>query len=336
MINRLTGILLLFSSVITGNPGHPVLSGEAWIHSGLVHHNQKEWHLRYTPRLTGIALKKDNGLLDYAVSLKFSRADTDISHRQSDSDIYRMWIRFQNDQSECRIGHQKIAFGSARLLRPLQWFDQINPADPTRFTDGVTGLKFRTTGMNNESLWFWLHHWKTEIQNESKESLNLGGRAEIPVILGEIGLTLNLEESDADNRIPIRFGMDGSWDVGPGIWTEIETRYQKNKGHDSDWETSGVLGMDYTFSIFSGLTGSLEFYQSGSQRFWAGMASCPIGFFSQLQIYDIYQVAEKQHGILAVWRQIYDHLILQFTAHLEIIQLNESAGGAGITLIYNH
>ena len=53
---------------------------------------------------------------------------------------YRMWLRLSTSQLEIRAGLQKINFGSAALLRPLMWFDRIDPRDPLQLTDGVYGL----------------------------------------------------------------------------------------------------------------------------------------------------------------------------------------------------
>ena len=41
---------------------------------------------------------------------------------------YRLWARYSSPQFEFRLGLQKINFGAASLLRPLMWFDQIDPA----------------------------------------------------------------------------------------------------------------------------------------------------------------------------------------------------------------
>jgi len=54
-----------------------------------------------------------------------------------------MWIRLSTKQFELRAGLQKINFGSATLLRPLMWFDKIDPRDPLQLTDGVYALLAR-------------------------------------------------------------------------------------------------------------------------------------------------------------------------------------------------
>ncbi|MCK5209464.1 MAG: hypothetical protein KAQ79_15625, partial [Cyclobacteriaceae bacterium] len=50
---------------------------------------------------------------------------------------YRIWARYSTEQLELRAGLQKIDFGTATMLRALRWFDQIDPRDPLRLTEGV-------------------------------------------------------------------------------------------------------------------------------------------------------------------------------------------------------
>ena len=53
---------------------------------------------------------------------------------------YRLWFRRSTDKIELRAGLQKITFGSARIFRPLMWFDKLNPTDPLQLTEGVWGI----------------------------------------------------------------------------------------------------------------------------------------------------------------------------------------------------
>ena len=64
-------------------------------------------------------------------------------------------MRYSSDQFELRLGLQKINFGSASMLRPLMWFDQMDPRDPLHLTDGVWGLLARYYFLNNANIWLW-------------------------------------------------------------------------------------------------------------------------------------------------------------------------------------
>ena len=67
--------------------------------------------------------------------------------------LYRGWGRVSNDRAEVRVGLQKINFGSAMMLRPLMWFDSMDPRDPLQMTDGVWGAMGRYYFNNNANVW---------------------------------------------------------------------------------------------------------------------------------------------------------------------------------------
>ena len=68
---------------------------------------------------------------------------------------YRIWGRFSSERFEVRAGLQKINFGSATLLRPLMWFDHMDPRDPLQLTDGVYAVLGRYFFQNNANIWLW-------------------------------------------------------------------------------------------------------------------------------------------------------------------------------------
>ncbi|HDR00166.1 MAG TPA: hypothetical protein ENN51_07790, partial [candidate division WOR-3 bacterium] len=68
---------------------------------------------------------------------------------------YRAWLRLRGARYEARAGLQKLAFGPGVLLRPLQWFDAIDPRDPTGTTGGVWGLLGRCWFPGNATAWAW-------------------------------------------------------------------------------------------------------------------------------------------------------------------------------------
>jgi len=145
---------------------------------------------------------------------------------------YRLWGRLYGKNFEIRIGLQEINFGSATILRPLQWFDQIDPADPLRFTGGVYGLLVRYYFKNNSNLWLWCLSYNDEIRGydpgiTSNNTSEFGGRIQWPIYNGEIALTyhhryiskFSFPEISYDfNKIPEnRFGIDMKVDIGVGL-----------------------------------------------------------------------------------------------------------------------
>ena len=159
----------------------------------------------------------------------------DQSHTDVTLSAYRVWARYSTKHLELRAGLQKINFGSATLLRPLMWFDQLDPRDPLQLTNGVWGVLGRYYFMNNANLWLWtlfgnqkLRPWDSGKTNPSYPEY--GGRIQLPIPKGETAITYHHRVTDsrglnevfsgnhavAENRI----GIDGKWDLGVGLWFE--------------------------------------------------------------------------------------------------------------------
>lgn len=183
---------------------------------------------------------------------------------------YRLWIRYATKQFEARFGLQKINFGSAMLLRPLMWFDRLDPNDPLQLTDGVTGLLLKYTFLNNVNVWLWgllgndsVKGW--EMIPTRRGGLEFGGRVQVPVPAGELAVSYHHRRLDVSKSlVPLppgeradppedRIGLDGKWDLGIGLWAEGVLARQDfflTPGRYQKWLN---LGADYTFGAGNGL-----------------------------------------------------------------------------------
>jgi len=210
---------------------------------------------------------------------------------------YRAWARFSTARLEARAGLQKINFGSATLLRPLQWFDRIDPHDPLGLTDGVYGLLGRCYFQNNANLWAWSlignsspKGWE-QIGSE-RWTPEFGGRAQLSVPRGEIAATYHhrtvdysqvqknyvlLDEQDED-----RLGVDAKADIGIGLWLEgilSRTTHNLIDGEEGQpvWTRAAVVGADYTLGVGNGV-GLL------AEHMVAGGAAQPFGRGTDAQV----------------------------------------------------
>ena len=242
---------------------------------------------------------------------------------------YRLWVRYQTDQWELRAGLQKINFGSAAMLRPLMWFDRIDPRDPLQMTDGIWGVLGRYFFTNNANIWLWglIGNDKTkgwEVLGSDRESPELGGRFQMPVPAGEMALTLHQRQASLgfapENFEPIdeyRFGLDGKWDIGPGLWVEAVWMFQDLP---IDWLPDHrhliTLGADYTLGLGNGLhvlgehfylEASNEAFQSGQRaRFSAMSMSYPLGLLDQVSVMVYYDWDNKEPYRFLSLQRLYD------------------------------
>ena len=115
--------------------------------------------------------------------------------------LYRLWFKAGSPQLEARTGLQRLNFGSAQILRPLQWFDNLDPTDILEQTEGVQALLIRKYFLNNANLWVWGIRGDGKPRGETpiatKEgTLELGGRIQLPLPNGEWALSFNKDAHD--------------------------------------------------------------------------------------------------------------------------------------------
>lgn len=180
---------------------------------------------------------------------------------------YRMWAKISAKQFEIRAGLQKINFGSANMIRPLMWFDQIDPRDPLQLTDGVYGLLGRYYTLDNLNIWVWGLYGNNrkgwEIFETKKGSIEFGGRIQFPISRAEIGLTYHHRTSHIEFTFPLigeqildtpenKVGIDIKADLGVGVWLEEVISIADNPWNYK-YNNMLTIGADYTFGIGNGL-----------------------------------------------------------------------------------
>lgn len=288
---------------------------------------------------------------------------------------YRLWLRFSGSQFEVRAGLQKINFGSALLLRPLMWFDRIDPRDPLGLTDGVYGLLMRQYFVNNTNLWFWVLYGndKTrgwEVLPSDDKVPEYGGRLQLPIGKGEIAFTYHHREAKApvaDNVIENRFAIDGKWDAYIGLWFEAALTHQGEELGNINLGDVTIpplknrkfvtIGADYTFNVGNGLHVLGEhLYLSLSEEilsaeekinFSAITANYSLGLLDQLLAIVYYDWDNKDTFRYLSWRRMYDNWSF-FTnffwnsgqSNLLSFQSNSDFSNTGkglqLMVVYNH
>jgi hypothetical protein len=293
---------------------------------------------RFVPSLTWKQSITSNTTFDAEASLNiYGNADfrnfkTDTLNGQIKP--YRVWLRYSNQNFELRAGLQKINFGQARMFRPLMWFDGMDVRDPLQLTDGVYGVLAKYFFENNANIWAWgllanenRKGW--ELFGSEKWKPELGGRVELPLLNGEIALSthhrkvkaINLLSSQLNNFQLLnesRFGLDGKWDVGPGIWFENSTTItQVNNIQVPRYQDMWNFGMDYTFPLGNGLGMTVEYlhYHAGenfltggiTMQFTGGMFTYPLSVVDNLSLMLFYEPIANQLFNYASWSRNYDN-----------------------------
>lgn len=213
MKSILSILLLFYLFIVSANAQTSVnfkFSGQAsgWVNVNPANDIPVWTRARYIPQIYyGIPLGETR-LIDFEFSANISgnAGVIPLDEFSSEGNIkpYRVWTRYSSNQFELRLGLQKINFGSASMIRPLMWFDQMDPRDPLQLTDGVWGLLGRYWFLNNMNIWLWGLYGnddpKTwEIGSTSEGTPEFGGRFQMPVPRGEAGLSFHHRKSDLLN-----------------------------------------------------------------------------------------------------------------------------------------
>lgn len=311
-------ILLFFVPIITFAQDSVSLSGEISTLEAFAPDNDLNFMAsgRYLPQIDYSHKLKNGTSIDFeAAANLYSNVmfhPFDSSETNYGIKPYRLWLRYSGKQFEIRAGLQKINFGSARLLRPLQWFDDVDPNDPLQFTNGVYGILGRYYFLNNANIWLWGLYGNEnprgfETLQSNKKMPEFGGRVQLPVPKGEIAFSYHHRNVNTGNipSMPLidsiaenKFGIDGKFDFGIGIW--FEASYSKKEAN-LNFLTNQMffnLGADYTIGIGNGLGISAEhlliamdnepFKFQNVYNITSLMLNYPIGFFDNFGIVAFY------------------------------------------------
>jgi len=342
--------------------------------------NRGDWEnntgIRYIPQLSIGKSLNDDAVLDTEISLNgFATTEKNDENKNYELDLYRAKLRYATAQTETRVGLQKINFGPAQLLRPLRWFDRLDPTDPLQLTDGLYALRFRYDALNNAGIWLWALYGNKDPKGYERLSTvtgkpEFGGRVHYPVLGGELAATLHTRRVDGSRYLirdytENRFALDGQWDIGIGIWfesvfqqQEIESLIPQQRTALSTypWTKMTTIGMDYTFGLGNGLhvlmehmttVISQEFYHwNENEQITAFSLNYPVGTLDNLQAIGYYSWEHNEYAQYLNWRRTYDNLVISLglTHYPETIgndgrfnfNPSKSGYGAQLMIIFNH
>jgi hypothetical protein len=129
---------------------------------------------------------------------------------------------------------------------------------------------------------------------------------------GLLGQTRLGNESAPEDRL----GLDGKWDIGIGLWFEAMIIHQKIDLSAMRYQRLMNLGMDYTFSLGSGLHAMLEnfIYETSDKAFGAGKnikfsalsLGYPISLFDQITGMIYYDWKNENWYRFINWQRTYN------------------------------
>jgi hypothetical protein len=214
------------------------------------------------------------------------------------------------------------------------WFDRMDPRDPLQLTKGVYGLLGRYYFLNNANVWIWGLLGEDETKGwetfpSEKNSVEFGGRVQIPLYDGEIAFSYHHREVDLENQIfpdlssseggipENRFGLDAKWDVGIGLWFEGVLIHQDHEIPSLRYKRLINVGMDYTFDLGDGLSFIGEYFTIGTSEnvFDSGEAisisavsvNYPLGLLDNITAIVFYDWDNQDWYRYLRWQREYDN-----------------------------
>lgn len=242
--------------------------------------------------------------------------------------LHRCYTRLTMTNVELRIGLQRLNFGSAVLLRPLKWFDSLDPRDAMQFSEGVYSALLRVFFNNNTNVWLWGLYGNDEVKGwellPTKENqFELGCRIQYPVYKGELAFTYHRRKADlssllklgipitTDMSIEQRYAIDMRWDIEIGFWSEIVIVDRNNEFPLNRWQRFINLGADYTIEIGNGLGVNGEYFEIGEPaepfgssnptQFIAGSLDYSLGIADAIKGVFFHDLEEKESYTFLTW-----------------------------------
>lgn len=282
-----------------------------------------------------------------------------------DLKLYRLKLRYATEQMDIRIGLQKIEFGPAKILRPLRWFDSVDPRDPLKMTDGVYAGLFRYYFFNNFNIWLWGVYGQDKTRGmdllpSEEGSIEYGGRLQFPLFTGESGVSYHHRKVNVGfinhQYNEQRFALDGYWDIGIGAWYEAVAKYGDSDLLPYQWQKLLTIGADYTIAIGNGVYTAAEHLITQVSREFSGREleynttsltiMYPFGIFDNISSITYYKWDDAQFYQFISWMRTYDRFAFnlnlfyypQGSAKLDDTNLHipKSGYGAQIMVMYNY
>lgn len=294
---------------------------------------------RLIPQANYLLNFENESLIDFEASLNmygnagfqtFDSAAVDGSVR-----AYRLWGRYSTEQFEFRLGLQKIDFGQASMLRPLRWFDSVDPRDPLAITEGVYGGLMRYYFLNNTNVWLWGLYANEglkglEFLETYDKTFEYGGRVQSPLLYGELGLSYHHRATDIGVLSSVksyenRLGLDARWDFVIGAYIEGAWMHQGKEAGVLNHQELLTLGVDYTFGIGAGLytvvehmmmaTGEEAFDFDNNINMTALQLNYPIGMFDNISTIVYYDWMSSEVYTFVNWFRQYDRMTFYLMAY---------------------
>ena len=342
-MNKYFLYIVCFPTIIFSNLNH---NGQIWID----YNDSKNYEslVGYIPEFN---FKYQD--FDFMYSNKIIIRNLDSNYYNQD---YRYWGRYHNEFIDIRVGLQKISFGSAFILRNLNWFDSIDFRNSTNQTIGQKSFSIKYFSTNNFDLNFWL------IPDDDDE-LSYGSRLAFSNKFGNYGFVFFKDNTNynhsiinipqivqagnifSENLIEFkqneRLGFDYRYDGYFGLWLESSyINFIKNQIIDDMFFRT--IGIDYTLNTWNGIYLMFEsmYYKFDSidnsileDNISSLMIQYPIGILYDLSLVRLFDNQSDNYYDFIRLTTIYDYFTVNYSYS---INPEEYGNNFQMMIVYNY
>jgi len=238
-----------------------------------------------------------------------------------DFKLHRLWLRYESFPLEVRLGRQRINFGTARLIRSLDWFEKLDPLDANEHSQGVDALLGKAYFDSQTGIWLWgIRSQKgykgNEIYPSPSAKTEWGGRWESSFPQLESGFSFHNRKVGIDSTqvSEYRGGLDLRYDGAVGLWMENSLSvYDSDTSVEPDYHGTATVGLDFTFtcSLYLLCESALSYNEQDYKAHSALLLDLPLGLLDKLSSLSIIAWDTHDMAHTLMWRRSYDQFGLE-------------------------
>lgn len=168
---------------------------------------------------------------------------------------YRLNLLFKQQFLDYKVGLQDIHFGVGTYLRPLQWFDTLDPINKRAATQGINGFVVKTSSSNNQETVGWMLFGNNQVRpsdlnSTKKETIEIGGRFQRSIFNGELGLATHARHIELNGSRAVEYRIGSYYQLNSSIPIWVEQAYMTAASKtESQQYIMVMVGSEYMFNI---------------------------------------------------------------------------------------
>ena len=168
---------------------------------------------------------------------------------------YRLNLQYKQSFLNYRVGLQDIYFGVGRYLRPLQWFDTLDPINKRAATQGINGFVVKTSTTDSQEIVGWMLFGNnpvrpSDLSSTKKETIEIGGRFQRSIFNGELGFATHARQIELNGSRAAEYRIGSHYQSNTSIPIWVEQAYMSAASKTENQQYIMVMvGSQYMFNI---------------------------------------------------------------------------------------